>query len=52
MYDRSLVTEILEQIIVSHHYFDLDADVIFSICQDHIDDLLKTLKKILQEMQR
>ncbi len=37
---------------ISHHYFDLDADVIFSICQDHIDDLLKTLKKILQDIQR
>jgi len=29
---------------ISHHYFDLDAEVIFSICQNHIDDLLITLK--------
>jgi len=29
---------------ISHHYFDLDAEVIFSIYQDHIDDLLFTLK--------
>ena len=29
---------------ISHHYFDLDAEIIFSICQNHIDDLLFTLK--------
>ena len=22
--------------IISHHYFDVDSDVIFDICQDHI----------------
>ena len=37
---------------ISHHYFDLDADVIFNICQNHIADLLRTLKKILQDIQR
>ena len=37
---------------ISHHYFDLDADIIFTICQDHIDNLLKTLKIILQEIHR
>ncbi len=31
---------------ISHHYFDLDADVIFGICQDNIGVLLNTLKKI------
>ncbi len=31
---------------ISHHYFDLDADIIFGICQNNIDDLLKTLKQI------
>jgi uncharacterized protein with HEPN domain len=29
---------------ISHHYFDLDAEVIFSICQDHIEELLVALK--------
>jgi len=31
---------------ISHHYFDLDAEVIFGICQNNIDDLLKVLKNI------
>jgi len=35
---------------ISHHYFDLDADVIFNICQNHIDDLLFTLKQISEEL--
>ncbi|MBE0499755.1 MAG: DUF86 domain-containing protein [Campylobacterales bacterium] len=29
---------------ISHHYFDLDAEVIFGICQNNIDDLLEVLK--------
>lgn len=31
---------------ISHHYFDLDAEVIFGICKNHIDNLLITLKSI------
>ncbi len=31
---------------ISHHYFDLDAEIIFSICQDYIEDLLIALKII------
>lgn len=31
---------------ISHHYFDLDAEVIFGICQNNIDDLLLTLQQI------
>ena len=35
---------------ISHHYFDLDAEMIFSICQDHMDDLLLTLRQIVQDL--
>ncbi len=35
---------------LSHHYFDLDADVIFDICQEHIDTLLITLKRIHKDL--
>lgn len=31
---------------ISHHYFDLDAEVIFGICKNHINILLETLKEI------
>ena len=36
---------------ISHHYFDLDAEMIFGICQNHIDTLLQTLKMIRDDLQ-
>jgi len=36
--------------ILSHHYFDLDAEVIFNICQNYIDDLIKTVQTMLKEL--
>lgn len=35
---------------ISHHYFDLDAEVIYGICQNHIDGLLDTLQKMKFEL--
>ena len=35
---------------ISHHYFDLDAEIIFGICQNHIDNLLDTLKTIKMDL--
>ncbi len=35
---------------ISHHYFDLDADVIVGICQNNIDDLLVVLKIIRDDL--
>jgi uncharacterized protein with HEPN domain len=37
---------------ISHHYFDLDAEVIFGICQDHIDDLLVVLKQMRSDLSK
>jgi len=31
---------------ISHHYFDLDAEMIFGICKENIAELLAVLKKI------
>ncbi len=35
---------------ISHHYFDLDAEVIFGICKNHIETLLATLKTIQSDL--
>ena len=35
--------------ILSHHYFDLDAEIIFEICQNHIQKLLTTTLKIIED---
>jgi len=36
--------------ILSHHYFDLDAEVIFGICNNNIRDLLDISKKIKSDL--
>jgi len=36
--------------IISHHYFDVDAEVIFDVCQNHIDDLAKTINQIIKDI--
>lgn len=36
--------------IISHHYFDVDAEVIFDVCQNHIDDLAKTISQIIKDI--
>ncbi|PLY08101.1 MAG: antitoxin [Arcobacter sp.] len=36
--------------ILSHHYFDLDANVIQEICSEHIEELLITLKQIKNDL--
>jgi len=35
---------------ISHHYFDLDAEVIFGICKNYIDELLTVLKQIRNDL--
>lgn len=35
--------------ILSHHYFDLDAETIFNICNKDLKELLTTTKKIIED---
>lgn len=32
--------------IISHHYFDLNAEAVFSICRDRIPGMIKTVQKM------
>ena len=36
--------------ILSHHYFDIDAEVVYSVCANHIPVLMRTLLDILNEL--
>ena len=36
--------------ILSHHYFDLDAETIFEICKKDLLDLLNTTNEIIQDL--
>jgi len=36
--------------IISHHYFDLNNEVVFQVCKDEIPKLKKVLKRVLKEV--
>jgi len=36
--------------IISHHYFDVNAEAIYRVCRDHITNLGETIKKIIDEI--
>jgi uncharacterized protein with HEPN domain len=36
--------------ILSHHYFDLDSEVIFGICKSNVSDLLEVSKQIKKDL--
>jgi uncharacterized protein with HEPN domain len=36
--------------IISHHYFEIDAEIIFQVCKTNIDELRGTLIKILSDL--
>ena len=36
--------------IISHHYFDIDAEEIFWICDKQITPMQQTIEKILQDL--
>ena len=38
--------------IISHHYFDIDAEEIYNICNNNIGPLTETLMKIKEEVQK
>ena len=37
---------------LSHHYFDLDAEVIFNICIDHVYELKSAIADILTKLKK
>jgi uncharacterized protein with HEPN domain len=36
--------------IISHHYFETDADVIYDVCKNHIPELAQIISKIIREL--
>jgi uncharacterized protein with HEPN domain len=36
--------------VITHHYFDLDAEVVFDVCENHIEELANTIYKIIEEL--
>lgn len=38
--------------IISHHYFDIDAEEIFYICENKMEHLVQTQQKIIKDVQK
>jgi len=36
--------------IISHHYFDVDAEIVFSVCKERLPMLVQTVQKMKQEL--
>lgn len=36
--------------IISHHYFDVDADLIYDVCANHVGKLGETIKTIINDL--
>ena len=36
--------------IICHHYFDIDADAIFLVCQEKLEPISKVIKKAVKEV--
>ena len=37
--------------IISHHYFDVDAEVIFDVCENHFKALKETIHKMMTDLE-
>jgi len=36
--------------IITHHYFDIDAETVYTVCNEHIPDMKNTIEKIISEI--
>ena len=36
--------------VISHHYFDIDAEAIYKVCTDHIEALAQVIKKVIEDV--
>ncbi|NLY75175.1 MAG: DUF86 domain-containing protein [Firmicutes bacterium] len=37
--------------IISHHYFDIDAEIVYSVCKDRLPLLVKTVQRIKKDIE-
>ena len=38
--------------IITHHYFDIDAETIFAVCSEHVPEMKKVMDKILTDQEK
>ena len=37
--------------VLTHHYFDLDAEIVYSVCENQIEELGRTIQRMLTELE-
>ena len=37
--------------VLTHHYFDLDAEIVYAVCDIHIERLAETIQRILVDLE-
>ncbi|MEE9215346.1 MAG: DUF86 domain-containing protein [Thermodesulfobacteriota bacterium] len=37
--------------IITHHYFDIDAEIVYAVCSEHIPEMRRVIKKILEDLE-
>lgn len=37
--------------VITHHYFDLDAEAVFDVCKENLPVLVSTLKRIISDLE-
>lgn len=37
--------------IISHHYFDMNAEMVFTICRERVPDLIKAVKQMKKDLE-
>lgn len=38
--------------IITHHYFDIDAEIVFTVCSEHIPEMEKVIIRILSDLEK
>jgi uncharacterized protein with HEPN domain len=36
--------------IIMHHYFDIDAETVFTVCDEHVPELKETIQKLKRDL--
>ncbi|MDD3829118.1 MAG: DUF86 domain-containing protein [Anaerolineae bacterium] len=36
--------------VLSHHYFDLDAEAVYVVCEVHIPKLIQTIQRMIADL--
>lgn len=37
--------------IITHHYFDIDAETIYAVCEEHVPEMKNVMVKILRDLE-